>query len=266
MSKDKEVITETNWLGEEKKVIYEDGERVGEIRTEQRGGLFGIGSETVDVKYNNDGDDVSYTRKEERRGLFGIGENKTDVTYDTLSGKEIEHSRVEERGGFFGLGSNHTRVGYDKDGNEVSQTNYERRGGFLGFGGARVKVTRYHNKESGFITEQNSNSSGNSTYLKSLPSNVTTQLAPSVKALLKPILFLIIISITGQLLLLISKTGDPYSDFARLLGFFEILLFIPWGIICIFLSLLGFLLSIPLFLLEHFTGICIFVMGFCGGM
>jgi hypothetical protein len=140
--KEREVRKETDLWGNEKEVIYENDRKVGEIRTEERGGVFGIGSEAVRVEYDNSGREAGYTKQEERGGFIGIGSEQVEVRYDS-SHREVSHSKVEERGGFLGIGGHHVRVEYDNDGNEVSHTNTERRGDFLGMGGHRVRVTRY---------------------------------------------------------------------------------------------------------------------------
>jgi hypothetical protein len=143
MSEEREVRKETDFWGNEKEVIYENNQKVGEVRTEERGGFLGIGAETVKVEYDNSGSETSYTRIEERGGFLGIGSEETQVRYDS-SNQEIGQSRVEARGGFLGMGGHHVRVEYDANGNEVSQTNTELRGDFLGFGGDRRRVTRYN--------------------------------------------------------------------------------------------------------------------------
>ena len=143
MPKEKEVRKETDFWGNEREFIYENDRKVGEIKTEERGGVFGMfGGEPVKVECDNTGKEISYTKQEERGGFLGIGAEPTEVRYDS-SDKEIGHSRVEERGGLLGIGGHHVRVEYDENGNEVSQTNTERRGGFLGIGSSRVRVTRY---------------------------------------------------------------------------------------------------------------------------
>jgi uncharacterized protein YraI len=142
MADEREIRKETGFWGGEKEVIYENGQKVGEIKSEERGGFFGIGGDTVKVEYNTNGDEVGYTKQEERGGFFGIGTEKVHVRYDA-HGEEVGQSRVEEKGGFLGIGAHHVRIEYDTDGNEVSQSNWEKRGGFLGIGEERVRVTRY---------------------------------------------------------------------------------------------------------------------------
>lgn len=141
MTDEREVKKETDFWGNEKEVIYEDGRKVGEYRLEERGGFMGMGTRTEKVEYNSDGDEVGYSRQEERGGFMGMGTENKDVHYNT-DDEEIGHSQVEERGGFMGMGTHHVSVEYDHDGNEVSQSNWERRGTLLGMGGERVRVTR----------------------------------------------------------------------------------------------------------------------------
>ena len=85
----KEIKKETDWLGREKDVIYEGGQKVGETRHETT--LFG---NPVDRTYDNDGNRVSETRHETT--LFGTSK---EVTYDT-HGNKISETRYEE--GIFG--------------------------------------------------------------------------------------------------------------------------------------------------------------------
>jgi hypothetical protein len=151
MSNEREVRKERDFWGNEKEVVYDKGERVGEVKTEERGGFLGFGGETVRVEYDRSGVETSYTKQEERGGILGFGSETQEVRYDT-SDKEIGHSRVESRGGFLGVGDHHVRVEYDNDNRELSQTNHERRGDFLGFGGERVRVTRYAGSDGGSAT------------------------------------------------------------------------------------------------------------------
>ena len=153
MSEEREVRKETDFWGNEKEVIYENDRKVGEVKTEERSGFFGIGGESVKVEYDTSGSEVSYSKQEERGGFLGIGAEQVEVRYDS-SNKEIGHSRVEERGGFFGIGGHHARVEYDNDQNEISQTNTERRGHFLGIGGERVRVTRYSKTDANDIQRE----------------------------------------------------------------------------------------------------------------
>jgi hypothetical protein len=265
MSKEREIKTETNWIGEERKVIYEDGQKVGELRSEDRGGLFGIGADRVDVEYNNDGSEVSYTKPEDRGGLLGIGAEETRVTYDSNTDKEIEASRVELRGGLFGIGSHYVRVGRDSEGNEISQTNHENRGGFLGIGGERVKVTRdTSNISARQATAKTINSPGSS-HSSATPlytdnrSSGHHPLVGSIQASVTflGIVFLIIIVVlyVGKILMVMGSflTGLPHAAD----GFFEFLLFVPLGIIGALVWLAGFVMSVPLFAIEHITGLCL---------
>jgi hypothetical protein len=139
---DRQFRKETDFWGNEKEVIYRDGERIGEIRSEDRGGFLGFGSETVRVEYDNSGNETSYSRQEERGGFLGVGAEPQEIRYDA-NDNELGHSRVEERGGFLGIGGDHVRVEYDNEGNELSTTRHERRGGIVGIGSESVKVTRF---------------------------------------------------------------------------------------------------------------------------
>lgn len=147
MSNEREIRKETDLWGNEKEVIYQDGEKVGEIHKEERGGFLGFGAETTKVEYDRDHNEVSHTTKEDRGGFFGIGEEEVDVKGD-IDGNEISSSKVEERGGFLGIGSHHVRAERGPDGNIISESNHERRGDFFGFGGEKVRVTRYESKNS----------------------------------------------------------------------------------------------------------------------
>lgn len=158
MSEEREVRIETDFWGNEKEVIYESGEKVGEYKFEDRGGVFGIGGERVKVEVNTHGDEVGYTRQEERGGFFGIGAENVEVKYNSRN-EEVGYSRVEERGGFLGIGTHHKRVGYDTKDNEVSQTNWEKRGGFLGIGQESIRVTHFNNnatKDRGYMSDSTS--------------------------------------------------------------------------------------------------------------
>jgi hypothetical protein len=143
MAKEREVRKETGFWGNEKEVIYEDGHRVGELRTEERGGFFGLGAEQVKVEYDTRGTEQATYRQEERGGFLGLGSEPVEVRYDS-NNRETGYSKVEERGGFLGIGSHHVRVEYDTQGREVSQTAHENRGGFLGLGAESVRVTKYN--------------------------------------------------------------------------------------------------------------------------
>jgi hypothetical protein len=142
MAGEREIKRETDFWGNEKEVIYEDGRKVGEYRLEERGGFMGMGTRTEKVEYNSEGVEVGYSRQEERGGFMGMGTENKDIHYNT-DDEEVGHSQVEERGGFMGMGTHHVSVEYDHDGNEISQSNWERRGTLLGMGGERVRVTRY---------------------------------------------------------------------------------------------------------------------------
>jgi hypothetical protein len=142
MTDEREVRKETDFWGNEREVVYENDKRVGEITTEERGGIFGFFSEPVKVERDNDGKEVSYTKNEERGGFFGFGAQETQVRYDP-DDREIGQSRVEERGGFLGHFTHHVRIERDNAGEEVSQTHTERRGTFFGFGGDRRRVTTF---------------------------------------------------------------------------------------------------------------------------
>lgn len=144
MAKDREIRTEpSSWPWEsDREVIYEDGNRVGEFRTEERGAFLFFPGESVRVEYNNAGTEVAYERTESRGGFVGIGEHDVSVRYDATTKKEIGYSQVETRGGVVGIASHHVRVGYEPDGAEVSQTRSEVRGGLFGLFGARRRVTK----------------------------------------------------------------------------------------------------------------------------
>ncbi|AXS39801.1 hypothetical protein [Breoghania sp. L-A4] len=141
MSDERVTKKEKDFWGNEREVVYENDRKVGEIRSEERGGFFGFGAETVRVERDTSGNEVGYSKTEERGGFFGFGAEPTQVNYDT-SDNETGTSRVEERGGFFGLGTEHVRVHRDKDGNEEAVSKWEDRGGAFGFGAERVRVTR----------------------------------------------------------------------------------------------------------------------------
>lgn len=145
MGDEQETRKETDFWGNEKEVVYKNGERTGEIHTEERGGFFGLGAETVRVETDNSGKETSYSKTESRGGVFGVGGEPTEVYY-TPEGKETGTSRVEERGGIFGVGSEHIRIERNVDGEEIGQTRWEKRRGFLGLGGEWVKVARSNNQ------------------------------------------------------------------------------------------------------------------------
>ncbi|MFZ1413742.1 MAG: peptidoglycan-binding domain-containing protein [Defluviicoccus sp.] len=160
MASEREVRKETTLWGGEKEVIYEDGTRVGEIRSEERGGFLGIGAETVRVERDNDGCEVAYEREEERGGILGIGGTPTQVRCSS-DGSEISTSQIENRGGFLGIGSESVRVERDPDGNEIGETRWERRGSFLGLGGERVRVSTYAKASSSSTSQPIAGSGGN---------------------------------------------------------------------------------------------------------
>jgi len=142
MPNERETRKSRDLWGNEREEVYENGRKVGEIKSESRGGLLGLGGEQVRVEYDTNGNERTFTREENRGGILGIGAELTEVRHDS-SGEEIGSSRVEERGGLLGIGAHHVRVERDTSGNEVSQSNHERRGNFLGMGGARVRITRF---------------------------------------------------------------------------------------------------------------------------
>lgn len=164
---DREYRKETDFWGNEKEVIYRDGERIGEIRTEERGGIFGFGSDSVKVEIDNDGNDVSYVKQEDRGGFLGLGAETQEVRYDAEH-NEIGHSRIEERGGLLGLGVQQRRVEYDNEGNELSEFRYERRGGILGIGSERVKIA--HRSEFVVSSPSLSEADRNANHPRSTPS------------------------------------------------------------------------------------------------
>lgn len=131
---------ETDFWGRPRDVVYENGTKVGEARTEERGGFLGIGAETVKVEYDTDGNEVSVTRREERGGFLGIGARDVEVHY--ADGRETGQTNVEERGGLLGIGARPVGVTRNNEGDEVAQTEWEERGGILGIGAERVKATR----------------------------------------------------------------------------------------------------------------------------
>lgn len=163
MSREREVHKEKDFWGNEKEVIYENGEKVGELRLEERGGFFGLGAETVKVEYGTDRKEVGYTKQEERGGCLGFGAEVVEVRYNTKD-EEEGYSRVEETGGFLGLGTHHVRAEYDTEGNKVSQTNWEKRGDILGLGGERVRVTRFSANQSAQAISAAGESEGSTSY------------------------------------------------------------------------------------------------------
>lgn len=147
MKEEREVRKETGWLGNEIEVIYENGRRVGEVRTEEHGGFLGMGAHDVRVEFDNDMQVTSYVEREVRGGSLGIGTEEHEIRRDS-SGVEIGHSRVESKGGLLGMGEHHVRVEYDNEHREISQSSFEKRGGLLGVGSESVRVTRHSGPES----------------------------------------------------------------------------------------------------------------------
>lgn len=141
MSEERITKTETDFWGNEREVVYENGRKVGEVNIERRGSFFGIGGEDVRVERDNSGNEVNHTKSEMRGSFFGLGGERVDVTYDPNE-SEIGTSRLEQRGGLFGFGAERVRVHRDNEGNENAETRRETRGGFFGFGGERVRVTK----------------------------------------------------------------------------------------------------------------------------
>ena len=125
-----EIRKETDFWGNEKEVIYKDGNKVGEIRREET--FFGLGP-SVKREYDNAGNKVGETRREET--LFGLGPT-VDRTY-APDGEQISETRKEQT--LFGLGPQVERS-YDKQGRLLSETRYEKT--FLGFGPTVKRVER----------------------------------------------------------------------------------------------------------------------------
>ena len=173
MSDEQEIRKETDFWGNEKEVIYQDGKKIGEIRIEDRGGFLGIGTESTKVEYDSTGNEVSHTTREERGGFCGIGTREVSVKRD-VDGEEISTLEVEERGGFCGIGSHHVRAERDTNGDLVSESNHERRGDFLGFGGERVRVVKVKEKvSSGYAHKHGGESITSEQYDSELYSSVT---------------------------------------------------------------------------------------------
>lgn len=111
----REIRKEHDWWdlfgNSEKEVVYEDGHRVGEVRTEET--LLGFGP-NVQRTYDNDGQLISETRNEET--LCGFGPN-VQRTYDT-EGERISETRNEET--LLGFGPTVQRT-YDTEGHRVSE-------------------------------------------------------------------------------------------------------------------------------------------------
>ncbi|MEM7764533.1 MAG: hypothetical protein AAF290_10660 [Pseudomonadota bacterium] len=281
MTKEREIRTETNWLGEEKQVIYEDGSKVGEIRSEERGGILGIGAERVDVEYDTSGNEVSYTTTEERGGIAGIGSEEVQVTYDSSDHSEIETSTVAERGGVAGIGSYHTRVSRDASGEEVAQTSHETRGGIFGIGGRRVKVRRSDNRNDGSSSGTDGATHGQSGisgagraapeqgghYTRSgkrilassrqVDNGVVTVFSSIVSSLAVGALGVTGFLYVGQLVMYVGHLLTMPSHSAE--GILQTLVFIAIGLVGAVIWLCGFVLSIPLFGIEYFTGWCLAV-------
>lgn len=144
---EREIKKETDFWGNEKNIVYEDGERVGEIKEETRGSFLGFGGEKVQVEYDNDGEEVAHYKDEERGGFLGFGGETVEVKYSP-DGEEESTTKEEIRGSFLGFGGEKVDVEYDSEtGDEISQSKYEKKGGFLGFGGEWVRVTRREESE-----------------------------------------------------------------------------------------------------------------------
>ena len=79
MARERLERTETDWLGNEQTCLCEDGEQIGEITTEERGGFLGIGADETRVFRGVDGDEISHSRQEERGEFLGIGSEQVDV-------------------------------------------------------------------------------------------------------------------------------------------------------------------------------------------
>ena len=109
MSVGKEIRKETDWLGNEKEVVYENNEKVGEIRNETT--FWGT---EVKREYNPDGERVSETRHEQT--FFGT---PVDRTYNP-DGERISETRHEQT--FFGTPVDRT---YDTDDDLLSETKRE---------------------------------------------------------------------------------------------------------------------------------------------
>jgi len=105
----KEIKKETDWLGNEKEVIYEDNEKVGEIRNETT--FWGT---EVKREYNPEGERVSETRHEHT--VFGT---PVDRTYNP-DGERISETRHEHT--IFGTPVDRT---YDTDKDLLSETKRE---------------------------------------------------------------------------------------------------------------------------------------------
>jgi len=106
----KEIRTESSWLSGDIQVVYENGERVGEIRTEQEDvGFLGVSTREVDVTYDNDGNKVAITRHEEDVSAGAFFTEKVDRTYNP-SGDVISETRHRENDSIFPFYSNERDV------------------------------------------------------------------------------------------------------------------------------------------------------------
>jgi hypothetical protein len=106
----KEIRKETDWLGREKEVIYEDGEKTGEVRSETT--FFGT---PVKREYDSDGERVSETRHEHT-----LSGTPVDRTYDP-DGERKSETRHEHT--FFNSPIDRT---YDNEGELIAETRRER--------------------------------------------------------------------------------------------------------------------------------------------
>ncbi|MCE6959361.1 hypothetical protein LAZ40_09885 [Cereibacter sphaeroides] len=138
---EREVRKETGVLGGEREFIYENGRKIGEVRTEDRGGFLGIARTPTQVERTLSGEEMSTITRESRGGFLGIGAR--DVEVRRAAGREVGVSAVEECGGFFGFGAHHERVERDSNEKVISTTTWQRRGGVLGIGSRRVRVTQF---------------------------------------------------------------------------------------------------------------------------
>lgn len=139
----REIRKETDFLGNEKEVIYENGSKVGYIKEEQT--LCGLG-QTVKREYDNAGNKVSETRREHT--LLGLGPT-VDRTYSP-DGERLSETRKEET--FFGLGPRVERS-YDEKGNIIAEARYKKT--FFGLG---PTVKRIEYVEQGQSTNPNKGS------------------------------------------------------------------------------------------------------------
>lgn len=238
MSNERETRKETGFWGEEKEVIYENGQKVAEVKSEERGGFLGMGTESVKVEYNTDGEEVSHTKQEERGGFFGIGAEEVQVRYNT-QGEEIGQLRIEEKSNFLGI-PHHERVEYDANGNEVSQSSWEKRGGFLGIGAERVKVTRYKDDNTSSIVVDSCESNSNGGYSGSNTRNsfnFLTNIFSGIFAGIVALAIPLVISYTSLFIVDWILTNKP-SD-----SLFEVLFFVLVGLFC-------WVLAIPAMIID----------------